>query len=79
MLVISIAIVLIILLLMATSWLEPIMFLLVAGIGIVINRGTNVFLGDISDITNSVAAILAIGAFNGLFHNTAQQIPQGAA
>lgn len=60
MLVISIAIVLIILLLMATSWLEPIMFLLVAGIGIVINRGTNVFLGDISYITNSVAAILQL-------------------
>ena len=60
MLVISIAIVLIILLLTATSWLEPVMFLMVAGIGIIINRGTNVFLGDISYITNSVAAILQL-------------------
>ncbi len=60
MLAISIAIVLIILMLTATSWLEPVMFLLVAGIGIVINRGTNVFLGDISYITNSVAAILQL-------------------
>lgn len=60
MLVISIVIVFIILLLTATSWLEPVMFLLVAGIGIIINRGTNVFLGDISYITNSVAAILQL-------------------
>ncbi len=60
MLAISIAIVLIILMLTATSWLEPVMFLLVAGIGIIINRGTNVFLGDISYITNSVAAILQL-------------------
>lgn len=47
-----------VLLLTTTSWLEPLLFLLVMGIAIVINMGTNVFLGNISFMTASVAPVL---------------------
>lgn len=43
-----------------TSWFEPILFLLVMGIAIVINLGTNIFLGRVSFLTFSVAAILQL-------------------
>lgn len=43
-----------------TSWFEPILFLLIMGIAIVINMGTNIFLGTISFLTFSVAAILQL-------------------
>ena len=59
-LIISISIVLIILVLTSSSWIEPFVFLVSAGIGIVINKGTNIFLGEISYITDSVAAILQL-------------------
>ncbi len=50
----------IILCLTTTSWIEPVLFLLVMGIAIVINMGTNIFLGTISFLTFSVAAILQL-------------------
>lgn len=59
-LIISISIVLIILVLTSSSWIEPIIFLASAGVGVVINKGTNIFLGEISYITDSVAAILQL-------------------
>lgn len=43
-----------------TSWFEPFLFLLVMGIAIIINLGTNIFLGTISFFTFSVAAILQL-------------------
>lgn len=49
-----------ILCLTTTSWFEPIMFLTVMGIAIIINMGTNIFLGTISFLTFSVAAILQL-------------------
>ena len=58
--VISVAIVVAILLLSSRSWFEPIIFLLVVGAAILINLGTNFFLGEISYITKSVAAILQL-------------------
>ena len=42
------------------SWLEPILFLLTAGVAVFINRGTNLIFGSISYITNSIAAILQL-------------------
>ena len=42
------------------SWLEPLLFLLTAGVAVLINRGTNVIFGSISYITNSIAAILQL-------------------
>ena len=57
---ISGAVVLAILLLSSRSWFEPIIFLIVVGVAIVINLGTNVFFGQISYITKSIAAILQL-------------------
>ena len=57
---ICIIIILVILILTTTSWFEPILFLLIMGIAIVINAGTNVFLGEISFMTSSVAPVLQL-------------------
>lgn len=58
--VISVAIVVAILLMSSRSWFEPVIFLAVVGIAILLNLGTNYFLGEISYITKSVAAILQL-------------------
>lgn len=42
------------------SWFEPVMFLMIMGIAIVINMGTNIFLGTISFLTFSMASILQL-------------------
>ncbi len=52
--------VIIILALSTTSWIEPLLFLAVIGISILINMGTNLFLGRISFMTNSVSPILQL-------------------
>lgn len=43
-----------------TSWFEPVLFLLIMGIAIIINMGTNLVSGTISFITFSVASILQL-------------------
>lgn len=43
-----------------TSWFEPVLFLMIMGIAIVINMGTNIFLGTISFLTFSMASILQL-------------------
>ena len=58
--IISAVVVLAILLLSSRSWFEPIIFLLVVGVAILINLGTNVFFCRISYITKSIAAILQL-------------------
>ena len=58
--IISIIIVAAILLASSRSWFEPVVFLFVVGLAILINLGTNFFLGEISYITKSVAAILQL-------------------
>lgn len=50
----------IILCLTTNSWFEPVLYLLVMGVAIVINKGTNIFLGEISFLTNSVSAVLQL-------------------
>ncbi len=57
--VFSILLAALILLLTASSWLEPII-LLCSGLAIAINMGLNLFLGEISYITNSVSSILQL-------------------
>ena len=57
---ISVAFAMIIMLIMANSWLEPAVLLLSSGIAVLINMGTNAIFGEISYITNSVAAILQL-------------------
>lgn len=53
-------IIIIILVLSTTSWIEPLLFMAVIGVSIVINMGTNIFLGEVSFITNSVTPILQL-------------------
>ena len=53
-------IIILILVLSTTSWIEPLLFLAVIGISIVINMGTNSFLGNVSFVTNSVTPILQL-------------------
>ena len=49
-----------IMLLMAKSWIEPLVLLASSGVAVFINLGTNVFFDDVSYITNAVAAILQL-------------------
>lgn len=43
------------------SFLVPILFLLTIGISIIYNLGTNIFMGEISYITQALAAVLQLG------------------
>ena len=43
-----------------TSWFEPFLFLMIMGIAIIINMGSNLAIGTISFITFSVASILQL-------------------
>lgn len=55
-----IPIIFIILLLTTTSWFEPILFLGTIGVAVMLNRGTNLFMGEISFVTNSAGSILQL-------------------
>ncbi len=56
----AISLVIIILIAMCGSWFEPLLFLLTIGIAVVINAGTNIVLGSISNVTQSISAILQL-------------------
>ncbi|TFE00532.1 efflux RND transporter permease subunit [Jeotgalibacillus salarius] len=53
-------IIILILILSTNSWIEPVFFLTAIGVSILINLGTNIFLGEVSFITQSVAPILQL-------------------
>lgn len=57
---IACAMILLILALTTTSWFEPVLFLAVMGVAILINEGTNIIFPHISFMTKSVAAILQL-------------------
>lgn len=57
---IAFAILLAILFIASSSWFDPVVYLITIGIAVIINMGTNMFLGSISSLTNSVAAILQL-------------------
>ncbi len=59
-LALSLALVVVILLITSESWLEPFTLLAASGVAVLINRGTNLMFGEISYITNSIAAILQL-------------------
>ncbi|MBR4933185.1 MAG: MMPL family transporter, partial [Clostridia bacterium] len=59
-LAIAVCFVIVIMLLTSASWIEPIILLFVSGVAILINMGTNAIFGEISYITNAVAAILQL-------------------
>ena len=56
----ALVVLLIILLVMCGSWIEPFLFLAVIGIAIAINMGTNIFQGTISNSTFSIASLLQL-------------------
>lgn len=58
--VIVVILIFIILLFTTTSWFEPVLFMSVIGCAIVINKGSNIFLGEISYITNNICDILQL-------------------
>ncbi|MGL5312094.1 MAG: efflux RND transporter permease subunit [Peptostreptococcaceae bacterium] len=51
---------LIVLIISTSSYFEPFLFLITTGIAILINMGTNVFLGEISFITQTTSSILQL-------------------
>lgn len=59
-LLVAVLIILAVLLLTSHSWFEPVIFLIVIGVSILINMGTNFIFGSISYITQSVQAILQL-------------------
>ena len=42
------------------AWSEPFLFLTVMGVAILLNQGTNIFLGTVSFLTNNVAMVLQL-------------------
>ncbi|WP_079480823.1 efflux RND transporter permease subunit [Halobacillus salinus] len=52
--------IIIILVISTTSWVEPVFFLTAIGVSVLINLGTNIFIGEISFVTQSVAPILQL-------------------
>lgn len=53
-------IIILILVVSTSSWLEPVFFLTAIGVSVLINLGTNIFIGEVSFITQSVAPILQL-------------------
>ena len=53
-------IIILILLLSTNSWMEPVFFLTAIGVSVLINLGTNIFIGEVSFVTQSVAPILQL-------------------
>ncbi len=56
----AIGLMMVILFIMSSSWLEPFLFLATIGIAVVINMGTNAFLHGVSETTYSIASILQL-------------------
>lgn len=53
-------IILVVLLISCSSYFEPVLFLVTIGIAVVLNLGTNFFLGEISDVSFGIAAVLQL-------------------
>ena len=58
--VILLPLILLILIVSTTSWIEPLLFLAAIGASVVINMGTNAFFGGVSFLTNAVTPILQL-------------------
>ena len=53
-------IIIFILVISTNSWIEPLFFLTAIGVSVLINLGTNIFIGEISFVTQSVSPILQL-------------------
>jgi len=60
-LVIAVSLIVVILLIMASSWIEPLAFMITIGIAVLINMGTYIFFPSISKTTFGIVAILQLG------------------
>ena len=58
--VVAIVLILVVLVIMCSSWIEPILYLVAIGCAVIINTGTNCFLESISYITFAMAALLQL-------------------
>ncbi|RXJ00269.1 RND family transporter [Anaerobacillus alkaliphilus] len=58
--VLLVPIIIFILVISTTSWVEPVFFLTAIGVSVLINLGTNIFIGEVSFVTQSVAPILQL-------------------
>jgi uncharacterized protein len=58
---VAVLMIIIVLAISTSLYLDPVLFLLAVGLAIVINMGTNVFRGDISFLTASIAAVMQLG------------------
>lgn len=56
----ALAVVLVIMLVMSGSWIEPFIFLVAIGVAIILNMGTNAFLPSVSGPTAGIGAILQL-------------------
>lgn len=56
----AMAIVIVILFLMCGSWFEPVLFLGTIGVAVVINMGSNIILGSVSNVTQAISAIMQL-------------------
>ncbi len=54
----AVSIALVILFIMCGSWFEPVLFMVAIGFAVIINAGTNIFLGSVSNVTQAIAAIM---------------------
>lgn len=59
-LVLAVVCLIIILLVMSKSYLEPLLFLITIGMAVAVNMGTNFFLPSVSITTHSIAAVLQL-------------------
>ena len=64
-LVVAVLMILAVLCLATTAWTEPILFMMVMGVAVLLNKGTNIFLGTISFLTDNVAIILQLATSMG--------------
>ncbi|MFS0862289.1 efflux RND transporter permease subunit [Fredinandcohnia sp. 179-A 10B2 NHS] len=58
--ILLVPIIIFILVISTTSWIEPLLFLTAIGVSVLINLGTNIFIGEVSFVTQSVAPILQL-------------------
>ncbi|NBG88821.1 RND family transporter [Isachenkonia alkalipeptolytica] len=59
-LTILLPVILIILFIATSSWVEPFLYFITIGIAVLINMGTNLFIGEISFVTQTVSPILQL-------------------
>ena len=59
-LIVAGALLLLVLFIMCTSWIEPLLFLITLGIAIFLNMGSNIIFPSVSQITFSIASILQV-------------------